>query len=135
MPEDNNALNIRISKEDLDKAAKEIENDDTQIGYYTRKKAQDIDHYKSLAANYFTSNKLEEIQKKSVNLLKMNDLDLEKLKGIFSDANKIELQHIQFLLERMESIEKIENTSNANLKKNRSFFADLFLKGGDTNNG
>lgn len=131
---------ISLSKQDVDNALKEIDNDDVQIGMLERqteaahqKKTDDIRLAKIVAANFFTKEKIAEIHSKSISVLKSNDFNEDDYISIFSDTSRIELEHIEFLMEKLEYIEKTELKLNNNTETSRSWLYDLFHRGGVDN--
>lgn len=75
-------------------------------------KAQLLIAIRRLAANYFTEEKIRELCKKTIDILKCKDLDENKYINEFSDSRNIEFDDIIFLLHREEELKRMEDELN-----------------------
>lgn len=89
-----------------------------------------------IAANCFTREKIIEIHKKSVELLKCNDFNEDEYIQLFSDISRLEYRHIDFLIQRQNEINFHEfklNDEHDPTQDKKSFIstlADILKKGG-----
>ncbi len=136
----NRAFTILI--ESLD----ELYSNDIHIGEHEReiillkkKKSSDLRSVLIAASNYFTEEKIAELHKLSVELLKCNDFSAEEYISRFSDISKVRLEDVDFLTQRQREIEsfkaRLNRTDQTPRKQTKlSILADAFMKGG-ANNG
>lgn len=103
-------------------ALKEVESNEILIGEQEKKLAQlknkNQDSIRTaciMAVNYFTAEKNTELHEKSISLLGCDDFDANEYIHIFSDISKLELHHIEFLLQRKEEIDSIQEKLNSNV--------------------
>lgn len=131
----NNKDKFSLSK--LLNSLKEINNDTKKIGGLERdiaqvkqKKELDIYTTKTLAANYFTKERIKEIHDASITILKNNDFDEEEFIEKFGDISTIELADIEFLIEKMKLINEwggIDKKKWGNIEiSGNSFLEDLY---------
>ncbi len=92
------------------------------------------------AANYFTKEKICELHRRTVDLLKCDDFNEDEYIQIFSDSSKIKREHIAFLVHRQQEIKEFEHQLDSDnktehIQKPNGFWdvlADIF-NGGNAN--
>ena len=102
----------------------ETNSNDILIGQHKReierlknKNKEDTRKARIAAANYFTSERIAELHKKSVDLLRCNDFDEDEYIRIFSDISTIEITHVDFLIQRQHEIDFLESCLNEDPNK------------------
>jgi len=126
-------------------AIEETNEDERRIGEYTKeiskleeKKKKDTKKANVMAAHYFSEEKISELHKKTVELLKDDDFNEQEYIEEFSDISKIETEHVNFLIERQRELESFEKDFSNELEEPPSNnkmvkIANILLKGGANN--
>ncbi len=92
------------------------------------------------AANYFTADKIRELHKRTLEVLKCDDFDQDFYIDLFSNSSTIDDRYIDFLVNRKKELDEFEQTFDnikGDLKVNKSSdflltLAEIF-RGGSAN--
>lgn len=81
---------------------------------YKTKKDNDLKRVRQYAANYFTKEKISELHRLCLEVLKSADFNEEDYIEKFSDATKIRIDDINFLIEIQNNIIEVQEKLNSN---------------------
>ena len=98
-----------------------------ELSKLKKKREQDINEERVLAANYFTEEIISDIHEKSIVELKKDDFNTDDYIKIFSDVSTIKTENVDFLVQRQEQINYFEKKfrmfeSEEEEKKVKRFF-------------
>lgn len=85
-----------------------------ELESYEIKKDNDFKKVRQYAANYFTKEKISELHKLYVDVLKSSDFSEDIFIEKFSDATKIKIDDINFLIEIQNNIIEVQEKLSSN---------------------